>query len=92
MVIWPEYQKKAQTELDRIVGRDRLPDFADLAALPYVEAIIRETYRKYPVTPLGTLRALPTVHAQTPFRRAACRRKGRRVSRNADKEGRDSPR
>lgn len=52
MVLWPEYQRKAQAELDRVLG-DRLPDFADQESLPYVEAILRETYRRYPVAPLG---------------------------------------
>ncbi|EJD46777.1 cytochrome P450 [Auricularia subglabra TFB-10046 SS5] len=52
MVLWPEYQRKAQAELDRVLG-DRLPDFADRAVLPYVEAIVRETYRRYPAGPLG---------------------------------------
>ncbi|EJD48008.1 cytochrome P450 [Auricularia subglabra TFB-10046 SS5] len=46
-------QKKAQEELDRVIGPDRLPEFADREALPYIEAIIRETYRKYPVGPIG---------------------------------------
>lgn len=49
----PVYQRRAQEELDRVVGPDRLPDFADREALPYIEAIIRETYRKYPIGPLG---------------------------------------
>ncbi|EJD41504.1 cytochrome P450 [Auricularia subglabra TFB-10046 SS5] len=53
MVFCPEVQLKAQDELDRVVGRDRLPTFADRARLPYVEAVIREVYRKYPVLPLG---------------------------------------
>ncbi|EJD39955.1 cytochrome P450 [Auricularia subglabra TFB-10046 SS5] len=53
MVRYPEVQKKAQEELDRVVGPDRLPDFGDRKALPYVEATIRETYRKYPTAPLG---------------------------------------
>ncbi|EJD46783.1 putative CyP450 monooxygenase [Auricularia subglabra TFB-10046 SS5] len=52
MVWWPELQRKAQEELDRVLG-DRLPDFADQASLPYVEAIIRETYRRFPVLPLS---------------------------------------
>ncbi|EJD46763.1 cytochrome P450 [Auricularia subglabra TFB-10046 SS5] len=52
MICWPEYQQKAQEEIDRVVG-DRLPDFQDKDSLPYVEAIIRETYRVFPVTPLA---------------------------------------
>ncbi|EJD46776.1 cytochrome P450 [Auricularia subglabra TFB-10046 SS5] len=57
MVLYPEYQRKAQAELDRVLG-DRLPDFADEESLPYVEAIVRETYRRYPVTPLGVPHAV----------------------------------
>lgn len=37
--------KKAQEELDRIVGRERLPDFSDRESLPYVNALVEEVYR-----------------------------------------------
>ncbi|EJD46780.1 cytochrome P450 [Auricularia subglabra TFB-10046 SS5] len=57
MVLWPEYQRKAQDELDRVLG-ERLPDFGDEASLPYTEAIIRETYRVYPVTPFAVPHAV----------------------------------
>ena len=53
MVLHPEVQAKAQAEIDRVVGKDRLPDFDDKPALPYLEAIMRETLRWYPVVPLG---------------------------------------
>ncbi|KDQ13006.1 hypothetical protein BOTBODRAFT_111951 [Botryobasidium botryosum FD-172 SS1] len=45
MACWPEATKKAQSELDRVVGRDRMPSFADRSSLPYIEAFILETYR-----------------------------------------------
>ncbi|KAG0697089.1 cytochrome P450 [Suillus ampliporus] len=48
MVLHPELQAKAQAEIDRVVGRDRLPNFDDRPALPYVEAILRETLRWHP--------------------------------------------
>jgi cytochrome P450 len=54
MVLHPEVQAKAQAEIDRVVGKDRLPDFDDRPALPYLEAIMRETLRWYPVVPLGS--------------------------------------
>lgn len=57
MVLFPEYQRKAQEELDRVLG-DRLPEFADAISLPYIEALVRETYRRYPVTPLGVPHAV----------------------------------
>ncbi|KAF8841012.1 cytochrome P450 [Paxillus ammoniavirescens] len=53
MLQHPEVQKRAQAEIDAVVGTDRLPDFDDRASLPYVEAILREILRMYPVVPLG---------------------------------------
>ncbi|SJK97106.1 uncharacterized protein ARMOST_00356 [Armillaria ostoyae] len=49
----PDVQKKAQEELSRVVGNDRLPTFADRASLPYIECIVKETLRWEQVTPLG---------------------------------------
>jgi len=42
MTAFPEAQKKAQAELDRVVGPHRLPTLDDLPDLPYVQAIIQE--------------------------------------------------
>ncbi|KAI6126058.1 cytochrome P450 [Pisolithus croceorrhizus] len=53
MVLYPDVQKKAQEEIDRVVGTDRLPDFDDRPNLPYIEAVMLETLRWLPVTPLG---------------------------------------
>ncbi|KAG2350438.1 p450-domain-containing protein [Suillus weaverae] len=53
MVLNPEVQAKAQAEIDRVVGKDRLPDFDDRPASPYLEAVLRETLRWHPVIPLG---------------------------------------
>lgn len=55
---YPEVQKKAQAELDAIVGSSRLPDFADRERLPYIHALISELWRRYPVTPWGQYIAL----------------------------------
>ncbi|KAJ3884994.1 cytochrome P450 [Lentinula edodes] len=41
----PEVALRAQDELDRVVGRDRLPTAEDEANLPYVRAIIKEVQR-----------------------------------------------
>jgi len=35
MIQFPEVQRKAQMEIDAIVGSDRLPSFADRVSLPY---------------------------------------------------------
>ncbi|KAI0352606.1 cytochrome P450 [Trametes cingulata] len=51
--LYPEVQKKAQAELDAIVGPDRLPDFDDRDALVYVRAVIKEALRWHVVVPLG---------------------------------------
>ena len=53
MLLYPETQKRAQEELDMIVGRARVPTFADMANLPYVRAMVKEVVRWRPVTPLG---------------------------------------
>lgn len=57
MLLNQDVQKKAQAELDSIMG-DRLPDFADCESLPYVNAICKEVHRWHPVAPLGFAHAL----------------------------------
>ncbi|KAI0061583.1 cytochrome P450 [Artomyces pyxidatus] len=53
IVAYPETQKRAQEELDAVVGRGRLPTFSDLPHLPYVCAMVKETLRWRPNLPLG---------------------------------------
>ncbi|KZT19016.1 cytochrome P450, partial [Neolentinus lepideus HHB14362 ss-1] len=53
MMLYPEVQKKAQAEIDAIVGPDKLPSFADRDQLPYIEALVSEVLRWNPVAPLG---------------------------------------
>lgn len=48
MATHPEVQKRAQEELDRVVGSSRLPAFEDRDQLPYIEAIYREVLRWQP--------------------------------------------
>ncbi|KAJ7259513.1 cytochrome P450 [Mycena haematopus] len=57
MATHPEVQKKAQTEIDTVVGTDRLPEFEDRPSLPFVEALYREVTRWKPVAPLGVVHA-----------------------------------
>lgn len=45
MILHPEVFAKAQAEIDRVVGSDRLPDFQDRTSLPYVESVVKEVYR-----------------------------------------------
>ncbi|KAI1795415.1 cytochrome P450 [Ganoderma leucocontextum] len=58
MGLWPAVQKKAQEELDAVVGRDRLPTYADIARMPYLNAIYLETLRWNQVVPLGVAHAI----------------------------------
>ncbi|ESK84364.1 cytochrome p450 [Moniliophthora roreri MCA 2997] len=53
MVCYPEIQKKAQAELAAVVGTDTLPTFENRSRLPYINAMIKETMRWQPVTPLA---------------------------------------
>lgn len=53
MILYPEVMKRAQIEIDQVVGRDRLPTFEDAVDLPYVDALICEVLRWCPVTPMG---------------------------------------
>jgi len=48
----PEMLKKAQEELDIVVGRQRVLDESDLPNLKYLGAIVKETLRLYPAAPL----------------------------------------
>lgn len=52
MTLHPEAQKRAQAELDAVLG-ERLPTFADKDDLPYVTAIMKEVFRWIPVLPLA---------------------------------------
>lgn len=45
MVLFPEVQRRAQKELDHVIGFDRLPTLDDLDSLPYVDALCKETVR-----------------------------------------------
>ena len=56
----PDVLKKAQQELDAVVGRDRLVSETDLPRLTYLTAVIKETFRLHPSTPLS----LPRVAAE----------------------------
>ena len=53
MALHPEVQKKAQAEIDAVVGLNRLPDFEDRPFLPYVNAVVKESMRWHLVAPLG---------------------------------------
>ncbi|KAL5511417.1 hypothetical protein ACEPAH_4633 [Sanghuangporus vaninii] len=45
MTLYPDVQKKAQAELDAVVGTSRLPTLDDKKDLPYVTAVMKELLR-----------------------------------------------
>lgn len=46
LIVYPEMQKKAQQEMDRIVGSDRAPELADFEHLPFLQACVKEVCSK----------------------------------------------
>ncbi|UKZ80836.1 hypothetical protein TrVFT333_008601 [Trichoderma virens FT-333] len=56
IVLFPEVQKKAQEEIDNLIGihPNRLPQFDDQEQLPYTSAVAKEVIRWYSVVPIST--------------------------------------
>lgn len=52
MLLYPEVMRKAQEELDRVVG-DRMPMMEDYDELPYIRCCIKESVRWMPTVILG---------------------------------------
>lgn len=48
----PNVMSKAQKELDEIIGKGNPLEESDIARLPYLQAIMKETLRLHPVAPL----------------------------------------
>ncbi|KAL6580016.1 Cytochrome P450 [Orobanche minor] len=48
-----EVLAQARKELDSVIGSDRLVTEFDLPQLPYLEALVKETFRLHPSTPLS---------------------------------------
>ena len=57
MIKHPEVLRKAQEEMDSVVGRSRLPTLGDRSSLPYVEAMLTETLRWACPAPLSMFRS-----------------------------------
>ncbi|TFK84485.1 cytochrome P450 [Polyporus arcularius HHB13444] len=58
MVLHQDVYKKAQAEIDRVIGPDRLPDFEDREQLPYLECVLKEVFRWNAPVPLGVPHAV----------------------------------
>ncbi|QLI73086.1 Multifunctional cytochrome P450 monooxygenase af510 [Metarhizium brunneum] len=54
MIMFPEVQRKAQEEIDLVIGNERLPSFKDQEKLPYIDSIVKEVLRWFPVAPMGS--------------------------------------
>ncbi|KAF8657599.1 hypothetical protein AX16_002180 [Volvariella volvacea WC 439] len=53
MAKYPQVQARAQTEIDQIVGTDRLPSIEDWDNLPYTRALVWEVLRWHSLAPTG---------------------------------------
>ncbi|KAM0352989.1 hypothetical protein ACHAPU_001874 [Fusarium lateritium] len=53
MMIYPEVQRKAQEEIDRVIGDKRLPATSDRSNMPYLDAMVKEVLRWHPIAPMG---------------------------------------
>ena len=48
MIRHPEVAKKAQAEIDEVIGSDQLPSLQDRDNLPYIDCILKEVMRCVP--------------------------------------------
>ncbi|KAI8624784.1 cytochrome P450 [Xylariaceae sp. FL1651] len=53
LLLFPEVQKKAQEELDAVIGSSRLPNLDDEFSLPYIRGCVKESLRWMPTAVLG---------------------------------------
>lgn len=58
MILFPEVQKRAHKDIDRIVGPDRMPNMDDEPKLQYIRSCVKESLRWMPTTILGVPHAL----------------------------------
>ncbi|KAF8209627.1 cytochrome P450 [Mycena galopus ATCC 62051] len=52
LIAYPDVQRRAHEEIDRVVGEHRMPTLEDLEEMPYIRAMILEAHRFRPVAPL----------------------------------------
>jgi len=57
-VLHQDKVKILQEEIDRVVGRDRMPTFEDTEKMPYLAAFVKEVHRWRPVLPGGVPHAV----------------------------------
>ena len=49
----PEVQDKVREEINRVIGKERLPSLSDKQLMPYTEAVIQEIQRVGNIAPFG---------------------------------------
>ena len=84
MVLHPEAQRRAQAEIDAVVGPHRLPDLEDRPNLPFIDCIIKETTRIGPPLEIGEyVASWPNSVSETIIRHPPCLDQGRRLQGHA---------
>jgi hypothetical protein len=53
MLVYPAVQATAQAEIDRVVGKERLPELSDAPNMPYVQSVVNECLRWLPALTMG---------------------------------------
>jgi len=48
----PKTMVKAQAEMDRVLGQNSVVQESDISGLPYLQAVVKETFRLHPAAPL----------------------------------------
>ncbi|KAH7099910.1 cytochrome P450 [Auriculariales sp. MPI-PUGE-AT-0066] len=79
MCLFPDVQRRAREEIDRLTGGTRLPCLDDRPSLPYLEALFKEVLRWNVVTNIGMLNfsaALPHVSLAEDVYKGYCFPKG----------------
>ena len=57
-MLHPEVQREVQEQLDRVAGKDDLPELDDIKQCPLLRAIVMELIRWQPLLPLSKLTEL----------------------------------
>ena len=53
LLLRPDIKERARHELEEVIGTGKLPTFDDIGTVPYIDALIMELFRQYPIVPLG---------------------------------------
>lgn len=60
----PHVFKKAREEIESVVGKERLVKESDIPNLPYLQAVLKETLRLHPPTPIFAREAMRTCQVE----------------------------